>query len=109
MVASDVSNELLSIRKKVLRAMDVFSFKKLSADRSVGLPYLINPGRTFWSRSHHYLCIGSWCHQIWLSIYFTQNGSVLQKKRLPVLLPPVVLLAVSSTESKWAVQTIGSD
>ena len=46
----------------------------------------------------------------WLLKLFAQNGSVLpQKRSLPVLLSPIVVFRVSSTESMWPVQTNGSD
>ena len=46
----------------------------------------------------------------WLLKLFAQNGSVLpQKSSLPVLLSPIMVLTVSSTESMWPVQTNGSD
>ena len=46
----------------------------------------------------------------WLLKLFAQNGSVLpQKRSLLVLLSPIMVLRVSSTESMWPVQTNGSD
>ena len=64
------------------------------------------------------LYIGSWYHYIWLLAYvldliintFNPKWRCSPKKRSsPILLPPIVLLAVSSTKSKLPVQTNGSD